>query len=373
MQNKIRVHLQYPWKFPDSSYYKNILDFPPENIDFINYKKSSKEKMEIIGSSKKFEKMRKFKNLIRKIIQIVRLPNLTFTLRRDFDIIHCAHCLTLNRKPFVIDTEVYDRISAAGTARSGIGKYIVRKNLESPYCKKIIAWSEDCKSSFVEAFLNNKKILDKIEIVPFAIPEISFKKIPHKNLRILFVARWFHAKGGIQTLEIFNRLSKKYKNIEFIFICPIPKEYKKKYAKNKQIKILELIPQKKLFKEVYPSCDIFFYPGFGDSYGFTVPEALSFGLPVISSRTFAKSELIEDRKTGFIVDIPKDFFSDLYPNYINMNKKMLNDFYEKTSLLIENKLLLKQMSENARKASLEKFSIKKRNKLLEKIYSESVQ
>ena len=109
----IKVHLQYPWKSPDSSYYKNILDYPPENITYVNYQKSSKQ-MSIIGSSKKFESMRKLKNILRKILGFLSLPNLIYTRGRNYDLIHCAHCLSLNKKPWVVDTETYDRVTAGG-------------------------------------------------------------------------------------------------------------------------------------------------------------------------------------------------------------------------------------------------------------------
>jgi glycosyltransferase involved in cell wall biosynthesis len=364
---KIKVYLQYPWKFPDSSYYKNILDFPPKDISYINYKESGK-KMDVIGSGKKFESMRVLKNRIRKILRFLHLPNLTITPGNNYDLVHCAHCLSLNRKPWVVDTEVYDRLASAGgnVADKGVGKWIIKNRLESKYCKKIIAWSEDCKKTFERAFPNNHKILNKITILPFAIPKITFRKISHNKLRILFVARWFDAKGGRQTLEVFDRLSKQYKNVEFIFICPIPVSFKKKYSSNKQIKILDLMPQQKLFEEIYPLSDIFFYPGFGDSYGFAVPEALAYGLPVITTNTFAKSELVSDGKTGFLIDLPKD-----WQGYEDMNELFIQSLVEKTSLLIKNKSLRKKMSREAIKEARDKFSIEKRNEKLRKIYEES--
>lgn len=362
----IRIFLQYPWKFPDSSYYKNILDHPPEKVSYINYKQNSK-KFEVIGSSKKFESMRLLKNRIRKILSIIHLPNLTYTFSNNYDLIHCAHCLSLNKKPWVVDSEVYERISAGGNTQKKIVKKIIKNRLESKYCRKIIAWSEDCKKTFEIEFPDNKKILDKLVIVPFAIPSIKFKKIPHKILRILFVARWFDAKGGRQTLEVFDRLSKQHKNVEFVFICPIPEEFRKKYSKNKQIKILDLMPQEKLFKDIYPSSDIFFYPGFGDSYGFAVPEALAYGLPVITTDTFAKKELVSDGKTGFIIDMPKN-----WRGYEDMNELFIQSLVEKTSLLINNKLLREKMSKEAIKESKAKFSVVKRNEKLRKIYEDAL-
>jgi glycosyltransferase involved in cell wall biosynthesis len=364
-----KVFLQYPWKSADSTYYKNILDCPPKGIVFLNNYGRTALKREVIGSSKKFESTRKFKNFLRKILNIVSLPNLVYTFRKRPDVIHCAHCLSLNRKPWVVDTETYDRVSAGGNiAHSKLGKWLIKNRLESNNCKKIIAWSEDCQKTFEDAFPGNKKILGKIELVPFAMPLPKFEKIPHKNVHLLFVARWFDAKGGRTTLEVFDRLTKKYSNVEATFICPTPQEYKNKYSSNKKIKILDLMPQEKLFKEIYPSSDIFFYPGFGDSYGFALPEAMSFSLPIVTVDSFARREIVKDGKTGFIIPRPKDL---TYENCLQ--EEMLQELVKKTSLLINNSKLRDKMGKAGRaevKSGL--FSIEKRNKHLEKIYRESL-
>jgi len=366
MYEKIRVLLKYPWKFPDSSYYKNILEYPPRGIVFVNCAQQKANKIEVIGSSKKFLIMQKIKNLLRKFLEFLSLPNITFTLRKDFDLIHCAHCLSLNKRPWVMDIEAHDRMAASGKiAKSRLGHWIIEKLLESDYCKKIITWSEDCKRTFEADFPNNKKILNKIEVLHFALPRINFKRISHKNLRILFVARWFDAKGGRQTLEVFDRLSRKYPKIEFWFICPTPKEFREKYRKNKQIKIMDLVPQKVLFEKIYPAVDIFFYPGFGDSYGFAVPEAMAFGLPIVTTDTFAKREIVG--KAGFLVKLPKN-----WKGYQDMNEKLLNSLEKKASLLIENEKLREKVGKEGIKQARSKFSIEERNKKLRKIYEEAL-
>ena len=365
---EIKIFMQYPWKSGDSSYYKNILDFPSKDIEFVNYSKDNAKKFEIIGSSKKFEQVRKLKNTLRKILGFLKIPNLTYSRHsKNFDLIHCAHCLSLNKKPWVIDTETYDRIAATGNiAYSKIGKWIIRNRLESKYCKKIICWSKDCIKTFEEAFPGNKKILDKIKLLHFAMPEPKINNKKHKKLRVLFVARWFEAKGGLQTLEVFDRLSKKYSNVEFIFICSIPKKIKDKYSENKKLKLLELMPQDKLLNEIYPTTDIFFYPGFGDSYGFATPEALAYGLPVITTNTFAKNEQIIDGYNGFLIDMPVDWRKN--GGYSNMDENMIKEFVNKTSILIEDKKLKLQMSKNAKEHWNKMFTIEQRNKKLMQIY-----
>jgi len=39
MKKPIKVYLQYPWKFPDSPYYKYLIESPPKGISFQNIQK----------------------------------------------------------------------------------------------------------------------------------------------------------------------------------------------------------------------------------------------------------------------------------------------------------------------------------------------
>ena len=86
-----------------------------------------------------------------------------------------------------------------------------------------------------------------------------------------------------------------------------------------------------------------------------------------NSNTFAKKELVSKGKTGFLIDKPKN-----WKGYEDMNEKMLKQFEEKTSLLIENKKLREKMSCEARKFAQDKFSIEKRNKKLREFYEEDL-
>jgi glycosyltransferase involved in cell wall biosynthesis len=58
------------------------------------------------------------------------------------------------------------------------------------------------------------------------------------------------------------------------------------------MKLLPLMPQDKLFKEVFPKSDIFVYPGFSDTFGFALTEAISFGVPVVTVDGYSRREII---------------------------------------------------------------------------------
>jgi len=372
MDKKIKVHLQYPWSFPDSSYYKSILKYPPKNVEFVN---SKQDKFKGISSGRKFKFMGNLKHFARKILTTLKVPNLIKTKQGDYDLIHCAHCLSINKKPWVVDVEKYWNFSASyQIAHSKIGKNRIKKMLKSPYCKKIIAWTEAAKKSITDS-LKDKEIEDKIELVSFAVPVQKFKKKKKKNITLLFVGRYFNSKGGLQALKIIDILTKKYPNVGAIFVSTTPEQIIKKYSQNKKIKFYDLMPQEKLF-EIYKKSDIFVYPGFSDSFGFANVEAMSFGLVVLGVNRFARRDIITDKKTGFIIKIPPiTYKKGTHPHIqdgipiIPNEEKMIKDFVDKASLLIENKKLMGKMSNAARKEIENgKFSIKQRNKILKKIY-----
>jgi len=368
----IEVYLQYPWKFPDSPYYKYLVQNPPEKVDYIN---ARKESFGLIASKKKFALSNKLKAEIRRALCVLNMPaiNIHFTKSKEhFNLIHCAHCLSSNKEHWVMDIEGTWQFLVSGK-RNEFGERLVKKILLKENCKKIMPWTNEVKKEILRIF-PDKKIKDKIETIYPAVPLPKYKKIKHKEINLLFVARYFYAKGGLETLEAFDYLTKKYNNVNALFISQVPKEFLKKYENNKKIKFYNLMPQDKLFKEIYPKADIFVYPGYSDSFGFALLEAMSFGLPIVTVDAFARKEIVEDGKNGFVIGKPKMKWRKGAPIIKERDRKrLIQNIIKKTSLLIENKKLREKMGkEGLKQVSQGKFSIKERNEKLRKIYEEAI-
>jgi hypothetical protein len=105
---QIKVYLQYPWKFTDSSYYRNLINNPPKNAVYMN------KKLRIINSRTGFQLNRFLKDRVKKILGFVKIPNIIYTKNKKCDLIHCAHCLSLNKKPWIVDFERYEILSVDG-------------------------------------------------------------------------------------------------------------------------------------------------------------------------------------------------------------------------------------------------------------------
>ncbi len=384
---KIKVYIQYPWNVSDSQYYKSMIENPPKEIEYLP--KNQKAGMII---NKKRLIINNYKEKVRVFIEQLKFPILNShktIYSGKYDLTHYAHCLSKknNGKPWVADFESIWQMWISGRDTK-IGRRRVEKILMKKNCKKIIPWTDSAKNEIIKIF---PEIKDKVEVVGFGQTIQKFKKIKKKNIRLLFVGRYFEWKGGVHAVEAIDRLTKKYDNVDAIVISKTPNKILNKYSKNKKIKFLELIPHEKLMKEIFPSSDILIYPGYSDSFGFIFSESLSFGIPVVTVNGFARKDLIEDKKTGIIIESEiKSNFKKIssskskivdkiiegrpsFNEICSSKSKIVDKIVNETSKLIENKNLRDKMSKNClMEVKNGRFSIKERNKKLRKIYEEGL-
>ncbi len=364
----LNVYIQRPWKSNDSLYYKFLKESPPSGVKYINLENSNiihnKNAMKINYYVKRF-----IKKIIRKIYP--NMPNAHYTPGSDrYDLIHCAHCLSKNKTPWIGNMEYVGQFWASGGPPSFSGRKKILKILKSPYCKKIVAWTEWVREDIIKYF---PEIKDKIEVIYPGIPRQKFIKIKSDKVNLLFMCRHFYFKGGLYAVEVMDRLTKKFDNIEATIVGDIPEEIIKKYSKNKKIKLLGMMPHEELINKVFPSADIFLYPSFNDTFGFPITEAMSFGLPVVGAERNSRRELIENGKTGFLVKT--SFEDEKIPYYLrNLEKNLLMGLMDKTERLIKDEKLRIKMSKECRKLfePSGKFSAETRNRKLKNIYIETM-
>ena len=138
----------------------------------------------------------------------------------------------------------------------------------------------------------------------------------------------------------------------------------------------DIIPRERLLKEVYSKCDIFLYPTFCDSFGYSLIDALVAKLPIVGTNLYAVPEVVEDGKNGFIIDIPGYNIESGMTDYPieklsqKENKIFICGLVKSLEKLIKNKKLRDRMGKKSfEMASRGKFSIKERNKKLLAVYN----
>lgn len=93
---------------------------------------------------------------------------------------------------------------------------------------------------------------------------------------------------------------------------------------------IEIVGYMKNIESFYRRCDVFCLPSIDDGFGMVVLEALACGLPVVSTKNVGASEMIEEGKTGFVVE-----------------NRDIDAIAEKILMLYDDKGLVESMSKNS--------------------------
>ena len=193
----------------------------------------------------------------------------------------------------------------------------------------------------------------------------------------LFVGTDFERKGGFEVVEAFDAVAARYPEARLVLVSSDPRERNPdraihswvSAAKREQtlgrLEALErrgvverhpLQERHQLYDGIYPMADVFVMPSRAEGFGFTNIEAMSFGLPVISSRVGAIPEVIDDGATGVLVhpgDVPA-----------------LSSAMER---LIADRPLTHRMGEAARAAFLARFTLERFRAEVGRIYREAIE
>jgi len=308
---------------------------------------------------------------------------------KNFDLIYASQHVLTTEKNWIVDLEYANALSGYLDLR--LSKNVISKKLSSKKCKCIMPWSDWSLKTLKNSF-DCKNFSEKIKVVRYTVPpknNIENKK--DSKLKILFLGSInpaniasFEFKGIYETIEAFLELQNDYDNIELIIRSLIPTEFKKKLENNKDVKILEKPLSNQELERLFLTSDIFPHSGF-EVLNLSVLEAMSYGLPVISTSLYNTPELIKNMKNGLLIELPntelfhskngapndysKEFFTSMRKNRPFMKNKLV----ELLKLLIENKKLRTEIGRQSR-LTIEKgeFSITHRNDVLREIFEKAI-
>ena len=182
-------------------------------------------------------------------------------------------------------------------------------------------------SSFAAKSLDlyKKNIKSKINVVPYGIicPPKKIINKRHKNdkLKIIFAGRPTLSKGIQYLIKILDQLDLPWE-LEIAGSVPEkPHQISKNldlFLKDPRCKFLGQIQNKNLLQKMRES-HIFLFPSLFEGFGQVLLEALSCGLPVITTNNTAGPDIIDDGKNGFLTPIRDtkktiELINNLYQN-----------------------------------------------------------
>lgn len=159
---------------------------------------------------------------------------------------------------------------------------------------------------------------EKIRIIPMGVdpekflplPDIDIKKQFQAENLILSIGRLVDIKGVIYLINAMPMVLRHFPNTVLLVIGSGPEnsiliERIKDLGLEKQIQFLGTVNHKDL-PAYYQSSDVFVLPsidkgGITEAFGIVLLEAMAMGCPVIGSNVGGIPDIIEDKKTGFLV------------------------------------------------------------------------
>lgn len=254
--------------------------------------------------------------------------------------------LVLLLKVFRVKTLYHLHGKGIARKRKWLSRFLYRISFKNAYA---VVLSPSLRGD-VSAYLMPEQLF----VLPNGIPreegfDISGSQPDGRDrVRLLFLSNMVRSKGVFLALETAQKL--KEKGYEFIFRFAgdwfdIGQEEFYRCIEQSGLKdCVEYVGFKRgedkyrLLRE----SDIFLYPTFHDAFPSVILEAMQCGLPVISTREGAIPDMIEDGRTGFVVN-PYD----------------VEELTVKTEQLIRNPQLRESLGEAARQKFLSEYTFEK--------------
>jgi len=368
------------------SLYQDLIKNPPENyrVEKLSTQTSNLKKILPKKSSNYF-----FKKLFHHLGPIPFTMSLALespVKYENYDLIFATQHIIKTEQPWIVDFEYANAL--ASYFDMSLCKNIISKRLKSQSCKAILPWS-NWAANTLRSSINCKHFNDKLRVVRYTVP--SKKKLQKKEnkskIRILFVGTTnpanmynFEFKGLYETVDAFIDLQKQYDHIELVIRSVVSSDIREKAKKFSNIKIIEKPLSQTDLEELYQSSDIFPHSGF-EVLNLSILEAMSYGLPVISTSLYSTPELIKNMKNGILIDppdpevfytknkIPNEFSKSYFYSVRKFRQYMTEKLKENMKLLIEDSSLRNKIGKEASLTIEEgEFSMKHRKNLLKEIF-----
>jgi len=174
----------------------------------------------------------------------------------------------------------------------------------------------------------------KISVIPFGanIDEVPDRRAACSRrisspLRLLFLGVSWSRKGGPTAYKTTMELNKR--GIDTVLtICGLepPSEYI-----NEKVRVIPFLDKSdeadaKAFNKLLLESHFLILPTKAECFGIVFCEAAAFGLPVIATKTGGIPEVVDDKKTGMLIDSADDFdgFADAIASIANDSERYNN-------------------------------------------------
>lgn len=145
---------------------------------------------------------------------------------------------------------------------------------------------------------------ERITVVPYGAPTEYFKPRPRNDskFRVVFVGRVSPPKGIHYLVDAWTQLGLKDAELMLIGAMHFPRDWWAKHAASPTIKHVPPVPHH-LLNDYYAQADVFVFPSLVDGFGLVLLEAMSCGVPVITTNHTGGPDILTEGRDGFVVPV----------------------------------------------------------------------
>lgn len=182
-------------------------------------------------------------------------------------------------------------------------------------------------------------------VIPNGIEVDSYKcrtSMDGVKKQVLFLSR-IHVKKGIELLiEAWARIVEDFPGWSLLIVGNGEADYVeslrnkvKEHGVGESVTISEPVFGEAKVK-LYQSSALFVLPSYSENFGMVIAEAMSCGVPVITTR-YCPWEILNETGTGWCIDLSVDNLTDTLRQAMGMNADILYEMGQKASLLVSEK------------------------------------
>lgn len=362
--------------------YKTMIENPPEGIRFLLEKPGVISLPDFRPLIRTFRSKSKLGALFGYPLPLLSMLSSRVEGSQDWSMVFGAQTIIRSSSPWVADAEFVTALTAYGSL--SLSRRVIETALMSKQCKAILPWSSFGEKSFLSN-LDCHNFREKIKVIRLAVPSKNVKrKTERRKIRLLFVGTSnasntpfsFEYKGGREIIEAFSVIETKYDNVELVIRSDLPGDCLLRCKNLKNVKTLRGYLSIDQMGDLYQTCDILVNPTF-EMTNTSMIEAMSYGIPVVTTDLYDHGELVRPYETGLLVPppanlpyfsgpyIPNNYTSEFTRYLVKPHAIVVKELIATLSLLIEESRLLTRLSVGA-KHLVEKglYSLQRRNIML---------
>ncbi len=372
------------------SLYNSLLENPPDGFTVAEGRDAANRLIRSLAGIENLPTI-----LLRTINQVIPLsvvePYLLSTVRRTngFDIVFSAGHLVFGDVRWIVDLEFVTQLTGYSYPHFLRFRRLIERMFRAPNCRAVLSWTLVGVRT-IRDNLDSEDWAEKVHRIPLAVPPqpvVPRPRTKDDSIRLLFVGSvnipgQFELKGGMETISAYEKLSDQFDGLELTLRSDIPSAWRRKAEKLGNVRIIEKRMSRQEIQREFQSADIFIFPSYSTP-GLVLLDAMSFGLPVVTTDVWANREMVTNDLTGFVVPESKKvpWVGKGIPGWGNRaflrtlarpDPEVTRHVVSATSALIENAGLRNRMGrEGRREVEDGVHSIRNRNALLRGIFEEA--